>query len=78
VNYTNREPMDERVTEAIYSVHVVCPPSARVLFEGKEEVKLTAMLAPSAATVRGFQAEQELFVLPADTQAISFAAECAC
>ncbi|HTH15353.1 MAG TPA: MgtC/SapB family protein, partial [Magnetospirillum sp.] len=27
VNYINRKPMDERVTEAIYRVHVVCDPS---------------------------------------------------
>jgi putative Mg2+ transporter-C (MgtC) family protein len=27
VNYINRKPMDERVTEAIYRIHVVCDPS---------------------------------------------------
>lgn len=28
VNYINRKPMDERVTEACYRVHVVCDPAA--------------------------------------------------
>jgi len=28
VNYINRKPMDERVTEALYRVHVVCDPAA--------------------------------------------------
>lgn len=28
VNYVNRRPMDERVTEALYTIHVVCDPQA--------------------------------------------------
>ncbi len=28
VNYVNRRPLDERVTEALYTIHVVCDPQA--------------------------------------------------